>query len=554
MKTLTATEIENIETDNFIESEIKKDMLKYNLDHIVTRFPPEPNGYMHLGHLKAVTINFLMPEKFGGYTNLRFDDTNPTKEEMRYAEGWQEDIKWMGFEWKNLVFASDFYEKMYDCAVNLIKKGLAYVDDLSPEQINEYRGTFKQPGKNSPYRERSVEENLELFSKMRAGEFEDGKCCLRAKIDMASPNINMRDPVIYRILHQSHYRQQDKWCIYPLYDFAHPLEDAFEGITHSLCSNDFEDHRPLYNWVIDNVDLDYKVKPRQIEFVRTNITGTITGKRYLRKMIELGLATGWDDPRFPTIRGLRARGYTPESLKNFILQIGIAGNNVDRAMLENCVRDDYNKIATRAMVVLDPLKVEITNYSGEEEVEVLNNPNDESAGTHKAIFSNEIYIEREDFMEDAPNKFFRLKPDGVVRLKDAYIIKCDEVIKDETGKVIKLKCSYFENSKSGNDQSGIKVKGTIHWVSAKHAVDVVINEFGTLIDESKTFTGDNIEEVFNKNSWNIKEAKAEAFVANAEEKRFQFLRKGYYYLIKKENGKLVFNETVSLKDKFKIGN
>ena len=554
MKTLTSKEIENIETDNFIESEIKKDMLKYNLDHIVTRFPPEPNGYMHLGHLKAVTINFLMPEKFGGYTNLRFDDTNPTKEEMKYAEGWQEDIKWMGFEWKNLVFASDFYEKMYDCAVNLIKKGLAYVDDLSPEQINEYRGTFKQAGKNSPYRERSVEENLELFEKMRAGEFEDGQCCLRAKIDMASPNINMRDPVIYRILHKSHYRQQDKWCIYPLYDFAHPLEDAFENITHSLCSNDFEDHRPLYNWVIDNVDLNCKIKPRQIEFVRTNITGTITGKRYLRKMIELGLATGWDDPRFPTIRGLRARGYTPESLKNFILQIGIAGSNVDRAMLENCVRDDYNKIASRAMVVLDPLKVEITNYTGEEEVEVVNNPNDDSAGTHKAIFSNEIYIEREDFMEDAPNKFFRLKPDGVVRLKDAYIIKCDEVIKDETGKVVKLKCSYFENSKSGNDQSGIKVKGTIHWVSAKHAVDVVINEFGTLVDESKTFTGDNIEEVFNKNSWNIKEAKAEAFVENTEEKRFQFLRKGYYYLTKKENGKLVFNETVSLKDKFKTGN
>lgn len=551
MKTLTKTEIENIETENFIETEIKKDMLKHNLDHIVTRFPPEPNGYMHLGHLKAVTINFLMTEKFGGYTNLRFDDTNPAKEDMEYVKSWQDDIKWMGFEWKNLFFASDYYEKIYDYAVLLIKKGLAYVDDLSAEEINEYRGTFTQAGKNSPYRERSVEENLKLFEEMKNDKYADGEKCLRAKIDMASPNINMRDPVIYRIVHTQHYRQGNKWCIYPLYDFAHPLEDAIEGITHSLCSNDFEDHRPLYNWVVDNCDI--KEKPRQIEFVRTNVTGTITGKRYLRKLIEMGKATGWDDPRFPTIQGMRARGYTPESLKNFVKKIGIAGSLVDRSVLEGCVRDDYNKIATRAMVVLSPLKVVITNYEGEEEIEIENNPNDENSKTHTAMFGKEIFIEQEDFMEDAPNKYFRLKPEGVVRLKGAYIIKCDKVIKDENGNIDHLECSYYPNSKSGSDESGIKVKGTIHWVNAKHNIDVTVNKIGTLFKDGAKFDKDNLEEIFNENSFSVTTAKAEKYLLECDEKsRFQFIRKGYYYLIKKEGEKLTFNETVSLKDNFKV--
>ncbi|MBQ7603102.1 MAG: glutamine--tRNA ligase, partial [Clostridia bacterium] len=447
-------------------------MLKYGLNHVVTRFPPEPNGYMHVGHLKGVAINFAMSEKFGGYTNLRFDDTNPKKEDTKYVEGWQEDIRWMGYQWQNLVFASDTYEQMYNCAVTLIKKGLAYVDDLTPEEINEYRGTFTQPGKESPYRNRSTEENLNLFKQMREGKFADGEKCLRAKIDMSSPNMNMRDPVIYRIDRTTHYRQKNKWCIYPLYDFAHPLEDAFEGITHSLCSDDFEDHRPLYEWVVNNCDLPNKIKPRQIEFVRTNITNTITGKRYLRKLIEMGKAKDWDDPRFPTIRGLRKRGYTPSSLRDFVSRIGIAGAVVDSSLLEYCIRTELNNTATRVMVVLDPIKVIITNYDGSEELEIENNPNDENAGTHKTTFGREIYIEREDFMEDAPNKYFRLKPDGVVRLKGAYIIKCDKVVKDQNGNIDHLECSYYKESKSGNDTSGIKVKGTIHWVNANTCVEV----------------------------------------------------------------------------------
>lgn len=555
MKTLTRNEIEQIETENFIESEIKKDMLKYNLNHIVTRFPPEPNGYMHIGHLKAVTINFLMPQKFGGYTNLRFDDTNPAKEDVEYTNGWQEDVRWMGFNWENLVYASDFYETMFDVAVNLIKKGLAYVDDLSAEEINKYRGTFIKAGTNSPFRDRTIEENLELFENMRAGKYADGEKCLRAKIDMASPNINMRDPVLVKVLHKPHYRQKDKYCVYPLYDFAHPLEDALEGITHSLCSNDFEDHRPLYEWVIDNCGIAKFPKPRQIEFVRTNITGTITGKRYLRKLVELGKATGWDDPRFPTIRGMRKRGYTPQSLKDFIAKIGIAGANVDRAMLENCVRDDYNKISTRVMAVFNPLKIVITNYKGEEELEVENNPNDENAGKHKVVFTNEIFIEQEDFMEDAPNKFFRLKPEGYVRLKGAYIIRCDKVVKDENGNINHLECSYIENSKSGQDESGIKVKGTIHWVSAKHHTKVVVNKFGTMLKEGAVFNGENLEEVFNEDSWQKQTALAENYVISCpEESRFQFIRKGYFYLVNKEGENLTFNEVVSLKDSFKVGN
>lgn len=551
MKTLTTSEIENLTTDNFIEAEIKKDMLKYGLNHVVTRFPPEPNGYMHVGHLKGVAINFAMSEKFGGYTNLRFDDTNPKKEDTKYVEGWQEDIRWMGYQWQNLVFASDTYEQMYNCAVTLIKKGLAYVDDLTPEEINEYRGTFTQPGKESPYRNRSTEENLNLFKQMREGKFADGEKCLRAKIDMSSPNMNMRDPVIYRIDRTTHYRQKNKWCIYPLYDFAHPLEDAFEGITHSLCSDDFEDHRPLYEWVVNNCDLPNKIKPRQIEFVRTNITNTITGKRYLRKLIEMGKAKDWDDPRFPTIRGLRKRGYTPSSLRDFVSRIGIAGAVVDSSLLEYCIRTELNNTATRVMVVLDPIKVIITNYDGSEELEIENNPNDENAGTHKTTFGREIYIEREDFMEDAPNKYFRLKPDGVVRLKGAYIIKCDKVVKDQNGNIDHLECSYYKESKSGNDISGIKVKGTIHWVNANTCVEVKINQFGTLFKKDVKFEKDNLEEAFNPDSWKVSKAFAEPYLLTCPEgSHFQFVRKGYYYLVSNQNGKLEFNETVSLKDSF----
>lgn len=551
MKTLTKSEIENLTTDNFIEAEIKKDMLKYGLNHIITRFPPEPNGYMHIGHLKGVAINFAMSQKFGGYTNLRFDDTNPKKEDNEYVEGWQEDIRWMGFQWENLVFASDTYEKMYDCAVVLIKKGLAYVDDLNPEQINEYRGTFTEPGKESPYRNRGVEENLQLFKEMREGKFNDGEKCLRARIDMASPNMNMRDPVIYRIDHTTHYRQGDKWCIYPLYDFAHPLEDAFENVTHSLCSDDFEDHRPLYEWVINNCDLPNKIKPRQIEFVRTNITNTITGKRYLRRLIEMGKAIGWDDPRFPTIRGLRKRGYTPSSLRDFVSRIGVAGAVVDSNLLEYCIRTELNNTATRAMAVLDPIKVVITNYDGSETINIENNPNDENGGTHEVVFGKELFIEREDFMEDAPNKYFRLKPDGVVRLKGAYIIKCDKIIKDKNGNIDHLECTYFKDSKSGNDTSGIKVKGTIHWVNANTALDVTVNQFGTLFRPDVKFEKDNLAEAFNPDSWKVLTAKAEPYFATCKEgSRFQFIRKGYYYLVSNKDGKLEFNETVSLKDSF----
>ena len=554
MKTLSQEEIENIETENFIESEIKKDMLNEHLDHIITRFPPEPNGYMHIGHLKGVTINFSMAEKFGGYTNLRFDDTNPDKEDEEYVKGLQEDIKWMGFQWKNLVFASDFYQNFYDYAVLLIKKGLAYVDDQSPEEISKTRGNFNEPGVDSPFRNRSVEENLELFSDMRKGLYKDGEKCLRAKIDMKSPNMNMRDPVIYRISHKTHYRQKDKWCIYPMYDFAHPLEDALENITHSLCSNEFEDHRPLYNWVIQNCEIKNNPNPRQIEFVRTNITGAITGKRYLRKLIEMGKAKGWDDPRFPTVRGLRNRGYTPSSLKEFIKRIGIAGSEVSDALLEYCIRDELNKTATRAMVVFDPLKVVITNYEGEEDCFIENNQNDENAGSHIAKFSKEIYIEKEDFMEDAPNKFFRLKPQGYVRLKGAYIIKCDEVVKNKNGEIDHLNCSYVKNSKSGNDTSDIKVKATIHWVSAEDSFDVKINRFETLFKKDVKFEKDNLEEVFNENSLKTITAKAENFIKSAKlYSHFQFVRKSYCYLIKADENGFEFNETVTLKDNFKVG-
>ena len=385
---------------------------------------------------------------------------------------------------------------------------------------------------------------------MREDKYADGEKCLRAKIDMSSPNMNMRDPVIYRIDHTAHYRQGTKWCIYPLYDFAHPLEDAFENITHSLCSDDFEDHRPLYEWVVNNCDLPNKVKPRQIEFVRTNITNTITGKRYLRKLVEMGKATGWDDPRFPTVRGLRKRGYTPSSLRDFISRIGVAGAVVDSSLLEYCIRTELNNTATRVMAVLDPIKVVITNYEGSEQVEIENNPNDENAGTHTTTFGNELYIEREDFMEDAPNKYFRLKPDGVVRLKGAYIIKCDRVVKDKDGNIDHLECTYYPESRSGNDTSGIKVKGTIHWVNAKTALDVTVNQFGTLFRPDVKFEKDNLEEAFNPDSWQVLNAKAEEYLGTCPQgSRFQFIRKGYYYLVNKD-GKLEFNQTVSLKDSF----
>jgi len=553
MNTLTRLEIEAIETDNFIEAEIKKDMLEKNLNHIVTRFPPEPNGFLHIGHAKALITNFGISKKFGGYTNLRFDDTNPAKEDKKYVEEIIEDIKWLGLNWENLYFASDYYEKMYDYAVKLIKKGLAYVDDLSPEQVNEYRGTFNTPGKDSPFRDRTVELNLKLFEDMRAGKFKDGECCLRAKIDMASPNMNMRDPALYRILHTEHYRQGTKWCIYPMYDFAQSIEDAIEGVTHSLCSNEYVDHRPLYNWVIENCDFHNNPNPRQIEFVRTNIVGDVMSKRYLKQLVDMGKCTGWDDPRFPTIRGMRARGYTPSSLHNFVSRIGIAGSIVDRSLLEYCVREELNKIAIRAMAVFDPIKVIITNYEGEEDVEIENNPNDESAGTHKIKFAKEIYIEAEDFMEDAPNKYFRLKPDGDVRLKGAYIIRCNKVVKDKDGKIEHLLCTYFPDSKSGNDTSGVKVKSTIHWVNANDCLDITVNKYSTLIKEGSSFTGDNLDEVFNDESWQIVTLKAEKFLATcALESRFQFIRKGYYYLIKNEGDKLIFNETVSLKDNYKF--
>ncbi|WP_250278235.1 glutamine--tRNA ligase/YqeY domain fusion protein [[Clostridium] colinum] len=541
------------QTGNFIHNYIQKD-LEGNLNKIHTRFPPEPNGYLHIGHAKSICLNFGLANYYGGKCNLRFDDTNPAKEDDEFVRSIKEDIKWLGFDWEDrLYFASSYFDKMYDCAVQLIKKGKAFVCDLTPEQIREKRGSLNSPGEESPYRNRSIEENLELFEKMKNGEFKDGEKTLRAKIDMSSPNINMRDPVIYRIAHIPHHKTGDKWCIYPMYDFAHPLEDAFEEITHSICTMEFEDHRPLYDWFIN--ELDFKIKPRQIEFAKLNLSNTIMGKRYLRQLVEEGKVDGWDDPRLVTLSGIRRRGYTPESIKNFCQMVGVskASSVVDTAQLEYCIREDLKAKVNVVMAVLDPIKVVITNYpeDTEETLIIENNPENEELGNREVMFSRELYIEREDFLEDAPKKFFRLSVGKEVRLKGAYFIMCNEVIKDENGHIIELRCTYDPETKSGSGFTGRKVKGTIHWVSAKHAVKATVNLYDSLVMPSE----DEKELIENPNSLvTLNNAYIEPSILSANKMdRFQFIRNGYFVADNKyfDKNNLVFNRIVSLKSSFK---
>ena len=541
---------------NFIQNEINDDLKngRYS-EGIHTRFPPEPNGYLHIGHAKSICLNFGLAQQYGGMCNLRFDDTNPVKEDVEYVDSIQADVKWLGFSWdKRMYYASDYFEKLYEFAVQLIKNGKAYVDDSNAEEIRAMRGTLTEAGKESPYRNRSVEENLALFEAMKQGEFADGEKVLRAKIDMASPNINMRDPVIYRIAHATHHRTGDAWCIYPMYDFAHPLSDAIEGITHSICTLEFEDHRPLYDWCLESLGFDVNTRPRQIEFARLNLTNTVTSKRKLRQLVEEGYVAGWDDPRMPTISGLRRRGYTPAALRNFCSEVGVAKANslVDVAMLEHCIRDDLNNNADRIMAVLHPLKVVITNYP-EGKKEYMLAENHPTKGGHRYMpFSRELYIEQEDFMEDAPKKFFRLKPEGEVRLKHGYIIKCEEVIKDAEGKVVELHCTYDPDSKTGGATANRKVKGTIHWVSATDALEAEVRLYDYLIetDEKGEVPADFLNAV-NKNSLEVlHHVMVEPSAAlTAEGTHYQFLRQGYYVVDKDSTpDHLVFNRVVGLKD------
>lgn len=541
---------------NFIQNEINDDLKngRYS-EGIHTRFPPEPNGYLHIGHAKSICLNFGLAQQYGGMCNLRFDDTNPVKENVEYVDSIQADVKWLGFSWdKRMYYASDYFEKLYEFAVQLIKNGKAYVDDSNAEEIRAMRGTLTEAGKESPYRNRSVEENLALFEAMKQGEFADGEKVLRAKIDMASPNINMRDPVIYRIAHATHHRTGDAWCIYPMYDFAHPLSDAIEGITHSVCTLEFEDHRPLYDWCLESLGFDVNTRPRQIEFARLNLTNTVTSKRKLRQLVEEGYVAGWDDPRMPTISGLRRRGYTPAALRNFCSEVGVAKANslVDVAMLEHCIRDDLNNNADRIMAVLHPLKVVITNYP-EGKKEYMLAENHPTKGGHRYMpFSRELYIEQEDFMEDAPKKFFRLKPEGEVRLKHGYIIKCEEVIKDAEGNVVELHCTYDPDSKTGGATANRKVKGTIHWVSAADALEAEVRLYDYLIetDEKGEVPADFLNAV-NKNSLEVlHHVMVEPSAAlTAEGTHYQFLRQGYYVVDKDSTpDHLVFNRVVGLKD------
>jgi len=521
-----------------------------------TRFPPEPNGYLHIGHAKAICLNFGVANEFDGQCNLRFDDTNPVKEETEYVEGIKEDIHWLGFDWEDReYYASDYFEQLYDLAERLIKKGKAYVCDLSPEEVREYRGTLTEPGRNSPYRDRHVEENLDLFRRMRAGEFPDESRTLRAKIDMASPNINMRDPIMYRILHATHHRTGDDWCIYPMYDFAHGQSDSIEGITHSLCDIDYEQHRPLYNWFLEELEIYH---PRQIEFARLILNYTVLSKRKLRLLVEEGHVSGWDDPRMPTLAGLRRRGYTPEAIRAFIDEVGVAKSNsvVDVALLEYHIRQDLNKRAERRMAVLNPLKVIIDNYpeGQQEELEAINNPEDATQGTRMVPFSREIYIERDDFMEDPPRKFYRLAPGREVRLRYAYFVTCTGVEKDpETGEVTALHCTYDPATRGGDAPDGRKVRGTLHWVSARHALETEIRLYDRLFadpDPEDVPEGEDFTSNLNPNSLDvISNAFVEPTVADAVPgDRFQFERVGYFVVDPDTAGKLVFNRTIALRD------
>ena len=542
-------------SSNFIYNIIDEDLKSgKHPEGIHTRFPPEPNGYLHIGHAKSICLNFGTAEKYAGLCNLRFDDTNPTKEDTEYVDSIQEDIKWLGFSWGDRrYYASDYFEKLYEYACALIEQGLAYVDDLTAEEIRAYRGTLTEPGKESPCRNRSVAENLALFERMKAGEFPDGSRVLRAKIDMASPNITMRDPVIYRIAHAVHHRTGDAWCIYPMYDFAHPLSDAIENITHSLCTLEFEDHRPFYDWLLEVLGFDKNTRPRQIEFARLNVTNTITSKRKLRQLVEEGHVRGWDDPRMPTISGLRRRGYTPASIRDFCERIGVAKSNstVDVAMLEHCVREDLNAHAARVMAVLHPLKVVLTNYPEDKSEELLAENHPTRGGKRYVPFSRELYIEREDFMEEPPKKFFRLRPGGEVRLKHAYIIKCEEVVKDEKGEITELRCTYDPESKSGGSAANRKVKGTLHWVSANDALDAEVRLYDYLLktDDEET-TADFIASLNPHSLEVIEGAKVEPSLARtAEGTHYQFLRTGYFVVDKDTRpDRLVFNRVVGLKD------
>ena len=540
---------------NFIEAEINKDIENnvYTDGRVLTRFPPEPNGYLHIGHVKSICLNFGLGEKYHGQTNVRFDDTNPEKEEVEYVNSILEDIKWMGFDWKEPVhYASDYFPQLFEFACKLIKMGLAYVDDQTSEEIHDTRGDFSHPGKNSPWRDRSVEENLKLFYEMKEGKYKDGEKVLRAKIDMAAPNIVMRDPVIYRILHAKHHRTGDTWCIYPLYDFTHPLSDAIEGITHSICTLEFEERRPLYNWFLQV--FEGKEKPRQIEFARLNVTTMITSKRKLRKIVESGLVSGWDDPRMPTVSGIRRRGYTPESLRKFCELIGVAkaDNVVDISFLEYCIREDLKAKVPRIMAVIDPVKVVLTNYP-EDKIEYMtveNNPEEDSMGTREVPFGRNLYIEREEFMENPVKKFFRMTPGKEVRLKGAYIVHCDEVIKAEDGQIKEIHCTVDFDTRSGTPGADRKVKGTLHWVCADTAVDITARLYDYLISPDDQEDGRDFMEKINKDSLQIFEGKAEPIIKEYKTgDRFQFLRKGYFIIDQdSKEGHLVCNRIVGLRD------
>ncbi len=546
------------ESKNFIEQIIDNDLEQGKVSSIVTRFPPEPNGYLHIGHAKSILLNYGIAQEYGGRFNMRFDDTNPGKEKEEFANSIIEDVKWLGAKWDgDILYASDYFEKMYEAAVTLIKKGKAFVCDLTADEIREYRGTLTEPGKESPYRNRSIEENLKLFEEMKNGVYEDGARVLRAKIDMAAPNINMRDPVIYRIAHLSHHRTGDKWCIYPMYDLAHPLEDAFEGITHSLCTLEFEDHRPLYDWVVENVGFEHP--PQQIEFAKLYLKNVVTGKRYIKKLVEDGIVDGWNDPRLVSISGLRRRGYTPESIRKFVELVGVtkAQGEVEFPMLEYCVREDLKLSAKRIMAVLDPVKVVIDNYpeGGTEMLTVPNNTENPELGERSVPFSKEIYIEREDFMEDPPKKYFRLFPGNEVRLMNAYFVKCTGFEKDESGNISVIHCEYDPATRGGNSTER-KVKGTIHWVSAQHAVKAPVRLYENIVDEEKGVYDEEGNLNVNPNSLQIVEnALFEPYVNEIQPgERFQFVRNGYF-VSDIQDSKLkepVFNRIVSLKSSFKL--
>ena len=551
---------------NFIEQMIDKDIEEGYCHEVHTRFPPEPNGYLHIGHAKSILLNYGLAQKYGGKFNLRFDDTNPTKEKTEFVEAIQSDIEWLGADWEGrLFFASDYFEQMYEGAVKLIKKGKAYVSDLSAEQIREYRGTLTEPGKEDPYSTRSVEENLALFEDMKNGEFADGEKVLRARIDMASSNINMRDPVIYRVAHMTHHRTGDKWCIYPMYDYAHPIEDAIEGITHSICTLEFEDHRPLYNWVVEEVGKDMipnkdEMPPRQIEFAKLYLTNVVTGKRYIKRLVEEGIVDGWDDPRLVSIAALRRRGFTPESIKMFVDLCGIskANSSVDYAMLEYCIREDLKLKKPRMMAILDPVKVVIDNYpEGQiEYLDVVNNLENEELGSRKVPFGREIYIDREDFMEEPPKKYFRMFPGNEVRLMNAYFVTCNSFVKDENGKVTEIHCTYDPASRGGNSPDGRKVKGTIQWVSAEKNVKAEIRLYENIVDEEKGVYNEDGSLNLNPNSLTVlKDCYVEENLADAKAyDSFQFVRQGFFCVDAKDSTPehLVFNRIVSLKSSFKL--